>query len=167
MAVGFKAARHSPEDIKQVREEFYVAVNNPAAADKFYDKLNGLKPAEPVLMAYYGSAQALKARYAWNPYKKLSYLKQGSKTLSAAVKANPDNFEIRFLRFSLQHFVPAFLGYSKELEEDRRQLIALAVKRQFGSMDRLLINHLLEFMIDTKRCTAEEITLLKKAMADG
>jgi hypothetical protein len=45
------------------------------------------------------------------------------KTLSKAIAADPANPEIRFLRFSIQYYVPAFLGFSKNLDEDKKVIV--------------------------------------------
>jgi hypothetical protein len=154
-------------DLPDIRKEYYVAVNDEKAAEKFYAKLKNAKSADPVIMAYYGSAQAIRARHANNPYNKLAYLRSGMKTLNEAVAKSPENLEIRYLRFSLQHYVPSFLGYSKHLDADRKKIIELTKQRKFGSMDKPLLVGLLQFMKETKRCSPQEIATLDQAINNG
>ena len=154
-------------DLPQVRKEYYSAVNNEKSAEKFYESLKKRNPTDPVIMAYFGSAEAIMARHAINPYKKLSYLKSGTKRLNSAVSKAPDNLEIRFLRFSLEHYVPSFLGYSKHLQADKNKIVELVRQRKFGEMDGALLANLVNFMKETKRCSPQEMAILAQAINNG
>ncbi|MEJ6980628.1 hypothetical protein WG906_09225 [Pedobacter sp. P351] len=163
----FASATLNASDLPQIRKDYYSAVNDEKAADRFYQSLKSQNSSEPIVMAYFGSAQAIRARHAFNPYNKISYLKSGLKTLEAAVSKSPDNLEIRFLRFSLEHYIPAFLGYSKHLEADKRKIIELAKQKKFGAMDKPLLLNLVGFMKETKRCSPLEIATLEQVIAHG
>ncbi|MXV52971.1 hypothetical protein GS399_18525 [Pedobacter sp. HMF7647] len=152
------------EDLPSIRKQYYEAVNNADAAHRFYDMIAAQKSEDPVILAYFGSAQALKARYSWNPYNKMAYLKRGISTLATAVSKSPDNLEIRFLRFSLEHYVPSFLGFSRDLDPDRRKIVELIEKKQFGSMDKDLLKNMVKFMEESKRCTPKELETMRNAM---
>jgi hypothetical protein len=52
--------------------------------------------------------------------------------IKKAVALAPDNFEIRFLRFSIQDKLPTYLGYSKELAVDKKIIMQ---KIQSNSVD--------------------------------
>lgn len=155
------------DELAELRKDYFASINNENAAEKFYNNLKKKSPTDPLVMAYYGSAQALRAKHAFNPYNKISYLKSGLKTLEAAVNKSPDNLEIRFLRFSLEHYIPAFLGYSKHLETDKKKIIYLIQLKKFDPKDKELLNNLLKFMKETKRCSAEEIAILDNIIANG
>jgi len=154
-------------DLPQIRKEYYAAVNNAKASEKLYDELRAKGSSDPLVMAYYGSAQALRARHAFNPYHKLAYLKSGFRTLESAVIKSPDNLEIRFLRFSLEHYIPSFLGYSKHLESDKKKIVELAKRKEFGTMDRALLLNMLSFLKETKRYSNQEIAILDHAIKNG
>ena len=155
------------DDLPQIRKEYYAAVNNEKAAEKFYQSIKKADLSKPVILAYYGSAEAIRAKHAFNPYKKIVYLKSGLKTLQSAVGKSPDNLEIRFLRFSLEHYLPSFLGYSKHLETDRKKIVELCKQKKFGSMDKPLLKNLLAFMKESKRCSPAEIATLEQAISNG
>ena len=157
----------SAADLPQIRKEYYAALNDGKAAEKFYDKLRKNNSQEPIMMAYLGIAQAVRARHAINPYNKLSFLKAGMKSLNAAALKSPDDLEIRFLRFTLEHHIPSFLGYSEHLEADKKKILELSKKRRFGAMDKALLMNLLGFMKETKRCSSQEIANLDQAINNG
>lgn len=157
----------SANDLPQIRKEYYAAVNDGKAADRFYTKLKSRASSEPIMIAYLGIAQAVKARHAINPYNKLTYLKSGMKTLNSAVAKSPDDLEIRFLRFTLEHHIPSFLGYSQHLDDDRKSIVKLSKQKKFGEMDKALLQNLLGFMKETKRCSPQEIAILDQAINNG
>lgn len=61
----------------------------------------------------------LMAKYVFNPFSKFSYFKKGKNMLEKAVHADKNNIELRFLRYTIQTNIPAFLGYNDDLETDR------------------------------------------------
>ena len=155
------------QSLSTVRKEYYEAINSSKATNKLYGKLVEAKPVDPLIMAYLGSAQALKARFSWNPYNKLAYLSEGLKTLGDAVNKSPRNLEIRFLRFSLVHYLPAFLGYGNTLGADKEMIVDLIRNRKYGLIDATLLKSIIGFMKETKHCTKEEIALLNNAVSNG
>ncbi|WP_155975685.1 hypothetical protein [Daejeonella oryzae] len=152
----------NPSEILSIKEAMYRAVESPKVTDSLYAKLINKKSKTPLLLAYVGTLEALKAKHAWNPYHKLKYVAQAQKTLKSAVSKDPSNMEIRFMRFSIQHYTPAFLGYSKELDEDRREIIRQFKNRSFGVADQSLVNSIARFMIESKRCSPADLLVLKK-----
>ncbi len=154
-------------DIEKIRLDYIAAVKNSKKTEIFYKELKEIAKPDAIILAYLGSAEALRAKHAFNPINKLAYLKQGSNTLAKAVNAAPNNLEIRFLRFSLEHYVPSFLGYSKNLEADKVKIIELLQhkNKSEGIKDNTQIKkNIINFLLQTKRCTATESILLKKLL---
>ena len=53
-----------------------------------------------------------------NPYTKLSYFNDGKKLIDQAIKMDPKNAELRYLRFMIQQNTPDFLNYSDDINAD-------------------------------------------------
>ncbi|MCC9136302.1 hypothetical protein ACFSKU_01595 [Pontibacter silvestris] len=87
---------------------------------KFMDKYNG---NHPVILAYKAASEASMAKYVWNPYSKLKHLKTSASIFEKAVKLDKDEPEIRFLRFTVEHYVPRYLKLSEHLNEDKKIII--------------------------------------------
>jgi hypothetical protein len=78
--------------------------------------------------AFYAMALALEARDAsWVP-SKMSLAKEAFTELNKAVKLDPNNFEIRYLRFSFSCEVPGMLGMNAHIQEDKTYLLKHAHK---------------------------------------
>lgn len=154
-------------DLQKIRKDYIESIKDEKSAIKLYDQLKSIKNPDPLIQAYLGSAQAVRAKHAWNPVNKLNFLKQGCNTLDLAVKRSPNQLEIRFLRFSLQHFLPPFLGYSTHLETDKDKILELIQKREVTRLqvDKEILKNMVNFMIDSKRCNAKEIVILRNVLA--
>jgi hypothetical protein len=149
-------------DYVGIRKTIVQAVDNERITDSLLQKLKPFSEKTPLLMGYVATLQALKSKHHWNPYSKLRYLQMASKNMNKAVAGAPMNLEIRFMRFSIQHFTPSFLGYSKQLAEDRQVLLKLYETQNFGTADAIFVKSIAQFMLDSKRCTEVEKQLFKK-----
>jgi len=154
-------------DIQKIRRDYVEAIKNADVADKLYKDLKAIKNPSPLIMAYLGSADAVRAKHSWNPVNKMAFLKQGCKTIDKAVELSPNQLEIRFLRFSLEHFLPPFLGYSKHLEIDKKKILELVQKSNVQALhvDETILKNMVNFMIDSKRCSEAEVNVLRKVLA--
>ena len=151
-------------DLEKVRRTFYAAVEDKSQAEKFLRQMKNEQGISPVHLAYYGSAQTLMGKHAWNPYQKLAHLKSGMQVLSAASRKAPDDLEIRFLRFSIEHYLPSFLGMSKHLDEDRKKIVSLVQRRQYGGLNNEVLKNMLKFVVESDRLEAAELEIIKQAM---
>jgi hypothetical protein len=152
-------------DIDKIRTNYIEAVNDSKKSEIFYKELIAIPKPDALILAYLGSVQAIRAKHAWNPVNKMNYLKQGSKTLDYAVDLASNNLEVRFLRFSLEHFLPTFLGYSQHLETDKNKILELLEhKNREGALKgkTIILKNIINFMIESKRCNLDEINSLKK-----
>ncbi|WP_316808457.1 hypothetical protein [Pedobacter agri] len=155
-------AQLSGKEIAVLKSDLVKAVESSKLTDSLHEKLSKLPNRSGLLTAYLGTLEALKAKHAWNPYNKIKYVKVSLRTMQKAIDMDKENLEIRFMRFSIEHFTPGFLGFSKDLNVDRKEIIKHYQNRNFGIADDGLIKSVAKFMIDSKRCTAEEIKILKK-----
>jgi hypothetical protein len=65
-------------------------------------------------------------------------------------------------RFSFHHHTPVFLGFNKNLEEDRKDIYRIFKNRRFGLTDSDLIRNMATFIIESNHCLKEELTVFKK-----
>lgn len=138
-------------DVSQVRINFTKAVESESVTNNLLNHLEKIKGNDPLLIAYYGAAQSLMAKHSWNPYTKMDYLAKSQLTLNKAIALKPNDAEMRFLRFSIQYYVPKFLGYSQNLLEDKTVIIA-----NIYSCPEEVRGVIARFLIDSGICTALE-----------
>ncbi|RYE22109.1 MAG: hypothetical protein EOP42_24895 [Sphingobacteriaceae bacterium] len=147
-------------DISKLRKEMLRAISSPRVTDSLYNNLQNINKKPPLVTAYFGALEALKAKNSWNPYNKIKYLNLSGKTVQQAVNASPDDMEIRFVRFSIQSNLPHFLGLAKDLDADKNQILHQLKQKNYGSADTLFVQNIIKFMIDSKQCSPQETAFL-------
>lgn len=147
-------------DIGKIRKDMLRAINSPKVTDSLYNNLQNINKKPPLVTAYFGALEALKAKNSWNPYNKIKYLNLSGKTVQQAVNASPDDMEIRFVRFSIQSNLPHFLGLAKDLDADKNQILHQLKQKNYGTADTLFVQNIIKFMIDSKQCSPQEIAFL-------
>lgn len=101
--------------IEEIRNNF-LTVKTIKEADNYIQLLekSDLKEAN----AYKAALILMKAKFAFFPFNKWSYFKEGSELLDNTIKTDEKNIEMRYIRFLFQSEIPKFLGYHKNIEED-------------------------------------------------
>jgi hypothetical protein len=153
-------------DLKVLRKQMVVAVEKSKTTDSLYSNLSNLKDKNGITNGFIAALLALKAKHAWNPYSKIKYLNRSQKVFKEAVAADPHNIEIRFMRFSIEHNVPSFTGFNKELTVDAEDIIAQLDKKNYGSADKEMAIAIIKFLIHSKRCTAAQNQVLNKHLTE-
>ena len=147
-------------DVPEMRKGMLRAIKSPKATDSLYKNLEALNKKTPLVLGYYGALEALKAKDSWNPYKKVKLLVSSHKTMEQAVNASPNDMEIRFLRFSIEFYLPGFLGLSKDMVSDKNMIIHQLKLKNYGSADKDYVKNIMKFMVDSKQCTVQEVAFL-------
>lgn len=113
-------------------------------------------PKGSLMKAYHGASSAAAPLCIKNPAKKVSYFKRGAELLTEALTNEPSNFEIRFLRFATQTKSPRFLGYHKNIEEDKAFMLKNLDKGRKEINDPKVFTHILTFMEKSSHLTKRE-----------
>lgn len=108
-------------DLKTAREFYLNAYNSKEAAIQLKDFTAAKQTA--CIEAYHGAALTFLAKHSFNPYKKLSYLNDGLKSLNNAVIKDSADIEIRFLRFSTEENIPSFIPFTNHTKVDKAFLL--------------------------------------------
>jgi hypothetical protein len=159
IAFGAKA-----QEMEVIREKIVRAIDNSLMTDSLYTSLEKEKDRPAVKTAYMGALLALKAKHTWNPYYKLRYLNEAENTFAQAIKQDPQDIEIRFLRFSVECNVPGFLGYNKNLESDHGMIITQLEKGDYGSADKKLVVTIIRYLINSKKCSLDQLKNLNRQL---
>jgi hypothetical protein len=152
-------------DPKILRKQLLQALEKKELTDSLYKVLTAEPNKTPLVTAYLGTLQALKAKHAWNPYYKFKYLSDAERTLSTAVDREPNNIEIRFMRFSIEHNVPGFLNYNKNLTADRDAMVTQIDKKYYATADTELVHTIIKFLLDSDRCTPKQERTLREQLS--
>ena len=162
--VQIASAQTPDQKNKSLRRQVMLAVNSSKTNDSLYNVLVAMPNKPPLITGYIGTLQALKAKHHWNPYYKVKYVKDAQKTFAKAIAADPHNMELRFLRFSVDYKLPALLGYTKNMEADKDEIIA-QLKKYHTADNKDLVVTIINFLLDANKHTATEDAFLTKQLA--
>jgi hypothetical protein len=144
---------HTEITLEELRKNYNSAVADSKKTDELYEKLKQKAESGAVWMAYKGATEGLLAKHAWNPANKVKYLNRAKETLIKAVEKDPQDVEVRFLRFSLYHNVPKMFSDEKLLAEDKQMMVRNLKNSPLpGYMKKTIA----DFLIASKRLTKEE-----------
>ncbi|QIL39985.1 hypothetical protein G7074_12350 [Pedobacter sp. HDW13] len=160
--IGLAQAQLSPKEIAVLKANMVKAIESSKLTDSLFKRLNKLPNKTALVTGYTGTLEALKAKHSWNPYNKIKFVSRSLKTMKKAIDMDKEDMEIRFMRFSIEFYTPSFLGFSKDLAEDKKEIVKHYQNGNFGLADEELVRNVAKFMIDSKRCTDTEIKIFKK-----
>ncbi|RZL18621.1 MAG: hypothetical protein EOO89_05690 [Pedobacter sp.] len=145
--------------VETVRSLFYEASFNKSAAAKFSKALSIVdENSSPVLLCYKGVAEMIQAKHVFNPFNKLAKFKNGKTLIEESISRDPDDLELRFLRFSIQSNLPGFLNYDTQIPGDKKKLI----NGYSRIKDVELRRRVLDFLSTSKYCTVDELKKISK-----
>ncbi len=115
--VCLKAFLVSDLNIETIRKNYEIAITDKNICKLMITELDR-DHDNTVKLAYLGAFQTIWATHVFNPIKKLDTFNKGKKNIEKSIRLDPNNFEIIFIRHSIQKNSPSFLGYKDNLIED-------------------------------------------------
>ncbi len=104
--------------LKTLRKSFIAIEGNGQKAKTVYQAFIKLNDTSNTVLAYAGTLEAILANEQSNPFSKLSWFNKGKKKIEKAIKNEPNNPELRFLRLTVQQNAPSFLFYNSSIQDD-------------------------------------------------
>ncbi|GHE49116.1 hypothetical protein [Sphingobacterium griseoflavum] len=144
------------DHIEQFRQQYPYARKDAAVCQKQISFINRMDTFSPIERAYAGAFYAVWPEHLQSPLKKLNAFKKGKDYLEQAVKEDPNNMEIRFLRLTVQYNAPSILGYNDKKAEDLR--IVLDNFKKTKSLT--LRNNIREFLLPTDLLSERQLKVL-------
>lgn len=143
-------------DIDSVRFLYFEEWVGECGAEKLVDYLEEInKKGNELLKVYKGAALATTANCEFMPWNKLKNFNNGKSYIESAVNNDPENLEIRFIRFTIQSNIPSLLNYDN-IEEDK-DFILKKLLLQSTEKDKSEMNiRIIDYMKNSSHLTLEE-----------
>lgn len=150
-----KTTVSSPYLPATLRRHYELAAADKAAGETFYKLLADYKDRDALVLGFKAAAEAIRARDA-SMFNKLTYVQDAARTFEQAVGLDPHNPEIRFLRFSVESNLPAFLGLSKHVDEDKELLLHAALSHPKSGLDAEAFRAVRSFLVGRGHVSEEQ-----------
>lgn len=155
--MGYSTTNQDP-DLSVIRALYLKAAEQESAGKRLLKMTENFVVQNPVLFAYKGAGHMMMAKHVIDPFSKLYHFNKGKKIFNAAIIEDPDNPELRFLRFSVQAEAPGFLGYKENIEEDKEILM-----QEIGNIqDRELQKMISDYFLSSKAVNNSERQRIKE-----
>ena len=151
----FFASANSQPELAKIRNGFFEMENDSCGTMHLFKSIENENYPDALMQAYAGATEAAAARCAKGALTKLEYFSRGKKNLEAAVKAAPDDAEIRFLRFATQVGAPNFLDYNNQ-RDDKSLILEKIPKLLKESKNRNFWEKASKFMLESGKLSKEE-----------
>jgi hypothetical protein len=153
--------------INKMRSLFYEAVEDEERLIELENLIktnfsDDIEKYSAIVLSYHGGVEALKSKHAFNPYTKLSYLISSLGVLENAVNKDPEDLEIRFMRFSILHHIPSIIGYGKEREDDLNKIFSLLIEQNHSQLNYDIQRGIIQFMLDSERLSSKQFKRLQQ-----
>lgn len=140
-----------------VRSDFNKGVKDEVLCKKHLDALKA-EANTPVERGYEAAFHMFMAKHTSNPFKKMSYFKTGRNMLEKEIKGSPNNVELRFIRLCIQYYIPKYLGYHHEVEQDKEYVMNNLYKMQ----DKTTKDKIYKYLKGANMYNASELALLAR-----
>ncbi len=149
-------------DRQQLRDYFWESIQRKSALDSFISKLEKIVVKSPAQECYYGICYGLRTHYVDGLWSKIKLVKEAKGLLDHSIERDPTDPELRFIRLTLEHYLPTFLGMSKDIKKD---LAVILARPNLIADSPPLRKKALEFLLDTNRCNLEQTKILQLQLA--
>lgn len=139
----------------QIRHAYRLALSHENHVSAFEAVSKTHSSTDPLAKAYHATALALRARASISPPTKLSLANQSQQLFNSAAAQQPQNLEIRFLRYSFEYGTPPFLNLKKNMQTDK----PLAL--QFAKTNSPIKDIAIAFFKDCDELSAAEKSALR------
>lgn len=155
----------SKADIQEIRKSFHLALLDQTKVESFHNFMKEQSDDNPTVVAYKAMSEALMSQKAWNPIEKFVYIQNYQETMNGAIQSDAMNLEIRFLRFSVEYYIPTWLGFSKNIEKDTDFINRNSNKVNELMFDINYIRYISYFIKETNQFSPKELEKILNNMA--
>lgn len=141
--------------LTEIRKDFKVGHKEEETCKRHLESLEKYAD-DPVERGYEAAYHMFMAKHTGNPLKKMGYFRNGKKMLEKEIADNPNEIELRYIRLCIQYYIPSYLGYRGNIEEDKEFLVHNLYRLEDEEAKQLIYTYL----EGAKMYSAKELALL-------
>ncbi len=150
--------------LDEIRHQFYLTTLDYKHAFPLIEQLDQLPQPNALELAYKAATEAVLAKPGWNIFKKMHHLKNSRKYFRMAIQQDEQDLEIRFLRLAVEHHIPKYLGYSKNIDLDKQVIMDNIDLFRMKHLPREITDYIITFSIESGIYTEEEVDHVRHAL---
>ena len=152
-------------EIDDLRDEYLKALHDFEEAERVYNLFLKVENPSAKVLAYTGALEAIMTKTTWNIFKKVNYLNKSENSFNLAIEKDPNDVEIRFMRMAVQYEIPEYLGFSDDIETDRKFIVKHINKFNPSEFDHETLVQIFRFMKKCNHFTEAQIETFQDVLA--
>jgi hypothetical protein len=128
--------------LKELRSNFGSFDKKESLCKNYLAKLEEKSPLSTTLKGYKGVLTMTMAEHVSNPYTKYKYFNKGKDILEEAIKNDPFDVELRYLRYVCQYYTPDFVDYKDQMAQDKAYMKSRVDKIQDETLKNMILEAL-------------------------
>ncbi|WP_378015967.1 hypothetical protein [Adhaeribacter terreus] len=142
--------------VSELRTYYQKASKCPETGQSFHKYMARYEGKEPVILGFKAVSEAVMAKHVWGPYSKLKHLKSSAALFDQAVTLDADNPEIRFLRYTVEYYIPRYLNMSSHVEQDKKIVMESLLKYPKSGLDAESYKLMRDFLLSSEHLNEAE-----------
>ncbi|MFP4470344.1 MAG: hypothetical protein ACLFPE_06655, partial [Bacteroidales bacterium] len=147
--------KNEKPEIDEIRRMFFTMDREQCGTLLLFRAIESDSYSDPLLQAYAGATEAASAECVDGAFNKLESFSRGKNNLEDAVERDPQNPEIRFLRFATQVNLPNFITYDN-IRDDKTLILNRLPQLLGGKSNEDFWVRVAEFMAATNALNKNE-----------
>jgi|SRR5690606_8129588 len=147
LAFGIGGGASEAYKVSELRTYYQKASKCADTGERFHKMMARYEGNEPIIMGFKAVSEAVMAKHAWGPYNKLKHLRSSASLFKQAVERDPDNAELRFLRYTVEYYIPRYLNMSSHVEQDKKMVLNSIMKHPASGLDTETYKLMRDFML--------------------
>ncbi|MDQ3290031.1 MAG: hypothetical protein M3Q05_01955 [Bacteroidota bacterium] len=139
-----------------LRKIYYQAAKDKKTYERLAEHLAQYKGNDVLIQGFQAGIEGVGAKYASGLYAKIRHVRNSAKAFEEVVKKDPNNPEIRFLRYTIEYHVPRYLLMSGHLHDDKKVIFSSLLTYPRSGMDAEAFKIIREYFLRGDHSTAEE-----------
>jgi hypothetical protein len=153
---GFLFGSNEVYRVSELRTYYHKATKCAETGNSFHKFMAEYDGKEARILAFKGASEAVMAKYTWSPYSKLKHLKTSAEIFNEAVKLDADDPEVRFLRYTVEYYIPRYLNMSANVPEDKKIVVNSILKYPKSGIDAESCKLMRDFLLTANHLTEPE-----------
>lgn len=153
------------QSVDELRKRYMAGLHNIDSTPGVYDVFKKVENPSGKILGYTAALEAIMTKTTWNVFKKMTFLRKSEASFAKAVEKAPNDIEVRFMRMAVQFEIPEYLGFSEDIETDRKFIIANIDNFDTNGIPSETIDEILGFMVRCDKFTDSQIEKFRGLLA--
>ena len=151
--------------VPELRKTYYQASKDKNTYEKLHQHLSNYKGTDLVVQGFRAGLEGMGAKYAWGPYAKLRHVRNSARMFEEILEKDPANVEVRFLRYTVEYYIPRYLLMSGNLQDDKKVIFSNLLAYPQSGMNAESFKVMRDYFLKGNHSTEDEKKRLRNLKA--